>query len=306
MSEHPLVSRRVLLWCVAGFVAVNAVLLLIDALVPSPSGKPSSSLATAPRGFAAWAELAERNGIEVIAFRESLGSAELPRGGTVVALDVPALEVSEARALRAHAAAGGRVVVGGREPQRWLDVFDRGLRWSESGPREATTGGRRLAGAGRGGWSPGGLVVRRPNVVLLADASPLQNARLARADNAAFALDLAGPGPLVFAESAHGYGTARGLAALPGAAKGALAILLVAALLLLLARGRRFGPVEPGARPLPPPRAAYVDALGAALERTKDPAGALEPLRAAAGGDPPTTEAEAYALARRHSEMMHR
>jgi hypothetical protein len=185
----------------------------------------------------------------------------------VVALDVPRLPVADARALRAFAARGGHVVAGGRRPQRWLDVFDEALIWAPTGPRHPGVGARHLTTAGNGSWTPGGLIVERHGATLLADSSPLQNARLARGDNAAFALELAGRGPLIFAESAHGYGTERGLAALPDEAKGALALLLVAALLYLLARGKRFGPVEEDARPLAPRRVEYVDAMAALLER---------------------------------------
>jgi hypothetical protein len=262
-------SRRALLWIAAGVVAVNAVLWLLDYVSPGTSGRPSSSLATAPRGFAAWSELAQRNDVAVVALRDRLRDARLPAGATVVALDVPHLKRADAEALKRFAAGGGHVVAGGSRPERWLGVFDAGLAWRSTGPRSATVGDRRLRAAGRGSWSDGGLLVQRGGVDLLADASPLQNARLAEADNAAFALDLAGRGPLVFAESAHGYGTARGLAALPGNAKGALAILLLAALALMLARGKRFGPIEPDARELPPPRVAYVDALAATLARAK-------------------------------------
>ncbi len=264
-------SRRAVLWIAAAIVAANAALWLASALAPGPSGPPSSSFGTAPGGFAAWAELAKRNGVAVVALRERLRSAKLPEGATVVALDVPDLPLADARALRAFAADGGRVVAGGRRPLGWVDVFDADLRWVSQGPSSVTVADRRVESAGRGRWSPGGLVVERGDVTLVADSSPLQNRRLADADNAAFALDLAGRGPLVFAESAHGYGTATGLAALPGNAKGALLILLAAALLLMLARGKRFGPVEAGARPLPPRRVEYVDAMGALLARTGEP-----------------------------------
>jgi hypothetical protein len=264
-------NRRAVLWIVAAVVAVNAVLWLVDYVAPGTSGKPSSSLATAPRGFAAWAELAQRNGVRVVALRDRLRDARLPDGATVVALDVPRLRRADAQALRRFADRGGSVVVGGRRPQRWLDVFASELSWRSDGPRSATVGDRRLVLAGHGSWAGGATLVEEHGVALLADSSPLQNARLAEGDNAAFALDLAGRGPLVFAESAHGYTTARGLSALPRNAKGALVLLLVAALALMLARGRRFGPVEPEARELAPPRVAYVDALAATLARAKQP-----------------------------------
>jgi hypothetical protein len=45
--------------------------------------------------------------------------------------------------------------------------------------------------------------------------------------------------------------------------------LALAALVALWGLGRRLGPPEDAERPLPPPRAEFVDALAAALERTK-------------------------------------
>jgi len=288
---------------VAVVVGVNLVVALVDYVAPTPSGRRSSSLATAPDGFAAWAELARRSGVRVVALRADVADARLPAGATVVALDVPGLPRADARALRDHAQAGGRVVVGGARPERWLDVFDRALSWRPYGPRSVTVGDRRVRTAGAGSWSSGGLLLARGNARLLADASPLHNARLAQADNAAFALELAGDGPLVFAEAPHGYGEARGLDALPAPAKGALAILLAAALVLMAARGRRFGPPEAAERELAPPRVAYVDALADTLARTRDPARAMEPLRAALGDAAgPRDDAAALALARRHAE----
>jgi len=296
-------KRRTVLLIVGVVVAVNVVLLAVEYVLPSPSGERSSSLATAPDGFAAWAELARRSGVEVVALRDELADARLPPGSTVVALDVPSLPRADALLLRAHADAGGRVVAGGVRPERWLDVFDASLVWRSGGPEAVRVGERALVTAGGGSWSAGGVLVERGNVALLADASPLQNARLARADNAAFALELIGGGPLVFAEAPHGYGSASGLAALPDAGKWALGLLLAAGLLLMLARGRRFGPPEDASRPLAPPRAAYVDALGAALARTRDPAGAMAPIHALHGDQPPPrTDDEARALARRHAE----
>lgn len=301
--------RRTVTIVVGAVVAVNLALLAIEYVLPSPSGERSSSLATAPDGFAAWAELARRSGVEVVALRDELADARLPPDSTVVALDVPSLPRADAEVLRAHAEAGGRVVVGGVRPEGWLDVFDPALIWRGSGPDAARVGDRTLATAGAGSWSTGEVLERRGGVALLADASPLQNARLARADNAAFALELvttSPPAPLVFAEAPHGYGPASGLGALPDAGKWALALLGAAGLLLMLARGKRFGPPEEAERPLAPPRAAYVDALGAALARTRDPAGAMEPIRAALGSDTgaPRTDDEARALARRHAEAI--
>ena len=118
--------------------------------------------------------------------------------------------------------------------------------------------------------------------MLLADSSPLQNRLLGEADNAALALALSGRGPLTFVESVHGYGPARGLAALPARFGWALIGLALAALVFMVARGRRLGPPEPERRDLPPPRRAYVDALAATMARGRDREEAVAPVRAEA------------------------
>ena len=108
--------------------------------------------------------------------------------------------------------------------------------------------------------------------MLLADAAPLYNDALARADNAAFALAAAGGAdrPVVFLETVHGYGEATGLAALPARAVWVLAGLALAALALVWSMARRLGPAEDEARALAPPRRDYVEALAAALAATGD------------------------------------
>jgi hypothetical protein len=103
----------------------------------------------------------------------------------------------------------------------------------------------------------------------------------------------------VFAEGAHGFGEASGLGAIPGRWQAALVGLTLAALLGLIAAGRRLGPPEEADRPLPPPRREYVDAVAVSLARTNQPAQALGPLQAAArarlvqrAGLPPTASEE--------------
>ena len=83
-------------------------------------------------------------------------------------------------------------------------------------------------------------------VILLADASPLQDGYLGDADNARFALAAAGPPsrPVVFFESYHGYGPAAGVGSIPGRWEALLGGLVLAALALMVARGRRLGPPE--------------------------------------------------------------
>jgi hypothetical protein len=123
--------------------------------------------------------------------------------------------------------------------------------------------------------------VGRGEMLFIADVSPLTNARIDRAGNAAFGLLLAGDnhGSIVFDEGVHGYGGNRGITAIPGRWKFALAALGLAALVLIWARGRRLGPPEDAERELAPPRRLYVDALAATLERTRQPNDALVPVR---------------------------
>ena len=218
------------------------------------------------------------------------------------------LTLEEARALRAFAERGGRVVVGG-PPGGWTrTLLDRRRlpQWDDDGPETArvlagapeSAGVRRVRTAGDGRWSgkspdqkvlagdEGTLLLvataGRGRIVLLADSSPLQNRLLGEADNAALALALSGRGPLTFVESVHGYGPARGLAALPARFGWALIGLALAALVFMVARGRRLGPPEPERRDLPPPRRAYVDALAATMARGRDREEAVAPVRAEA------------------------
>jgi Domain of unknown function (DUF4350) len=305
--EHS--GARVLLAIGLALLAVNAVALLLDAVFPSPSGPVSSSFATAPEGLAGWADLARREGREVRALRRAPSDASLPRRGTVVVLDPEALLPAEAKALRRFAERGGRVVAGGSRPGGWVPILlDRAADpvWLDRAPTMArpllaapeTLGVGTVRTAGQGAWRAAGRTLPavtardrpvlllaaagRGRIALLADASPLQNRLLGRADNAAFALALTGPGPLYFAESVHGYGEARGLAALPGRFKWAAGLLLLAGLAFVVARGRRLGPPEAARRALAPPRRAYVDALATTLARGRDPEAAVAPVRAAA------------------------
>lgn len=301
-------EARLALGAVAVVVGVNAITLAVDAFLPSPDGPPSSSFATSPQGMAAWAELARREGREVRALRERPSGDSLPAEGTVVMLDPEAFTPGQARALRAFAERGGTVVAGGAEPGPWLDALAGGEppSWDEDGepdarvlvPAPETGAATTVRTAGSGHWGTAGdalpLVagaagpvvlaeaVGDGRIAYLADSSPLQNRLLGEADNAALALALAGPGPVTFVESVHGYGAATGLAALPERFKWALVLLGLSALLLIVARWPRMGPPEPPEEPLFPPRRAYVDALAATLARSRDRSMAVETVRSAA------------------------
>ncbi len=301
-------AARAGLAVLALLAAINVAAALIDAVAPSPSGPASSSFGTKSKGLAAWAALAEREGVRVRALRDPPSRESLGEGGTVAVMDAGELTPGEARALRAFAERGGRVVIGG-PPGIWTRTLldrDRRPAWYDDGPETArplaaapeSAGVRRVRTAGDGRWAPPGpdqrvlagdegtllLVTRagRGRIALLADSSPLQNRLLGEADNAALALALSGPGPLTFVESVHGYGPARGLAALPARFGWALIGLALAALVFMVARGRRLGPPEPERRDLPPPRRAYVDALAATMARGRDREEAVAPVRAEA------------------------
>ena len=301
-------AARAALAVLALVVALNVVSAVLDALAPSPSGPASSSFATTEKGVAAWAALAEREGLRVRALRDDPSAESLSGGGTVAVMDAAGMTGEEARALRAFAERGGRVVVGG-PPGEWTRTLletDEPPDWDDDGPETARAlgavpeneGVRRVRTAGEGRWPQPGraqrvlagdegtlLVVHpagRGSIALLADSSPLQNRLLGEADNAALALALSGRGPLTFVESVHGYGPARGLAALPARYGWALIGLALAALVFMVARGRRLGPPEPERRDLPPPRRAYVDALAATMARGKQREEAVAPVRAEA------------------------
>jgi hypothetical protein len=290
-------------------VALNLVLVGLDRLTRGPQGPESSSYATASRGLAAYSDLLSRSGRRVRRLRDTLTDRSLTRAGTLVLLDPQSLLPSEARALRRFLDGGGRVIAGGSPPGAWLReaLGHRAPRWQPGdgtgarvlAPSAETAGVRRILSAGQGRWSKArsalpilgrdgtdalALVtpLRRGRLILLADASPLQNRLLAAADNAAFGLALAPRGQVTFAEAAHGYGQRRGVAAIPRRWKLALAGLILAALVFILARARRLGPAQLPARRLAPPRRDYVDAMALALKRTRAPEEATRPVARAA------------------------
>ncbi len=298
----------------AVFVGLGLVIAAINALVPSQHGPPSSSYATTPGGLAAYAELLARAGHPVAQLRRPPAPGLLRPGRTVVVLDPDALLGAEGRALAAFVAAGGRLLTGGTNANAFLGtILPRAPRWVASGPRDArpvaavpeTAGVARVVSLGRGGWSsarpPAGLravlgggagaapllivgSLGRGVVALLADSSPLENQLLAQADNARLGVDLAGAGrrPVVFVESVHGYGVARGLAALPGRWWWAVAGLSLAALAWVAAHWRRLGPPSARGRALPPARSAYLQAMTTILRRADAPVEAAELARVSA------------------------
>ncbi|HET7482691.1 MAG TPA: DUF4350 domain-containing protein [Actinomycetota bacterium] len=287
-------------------VAINVGLTMLRNAFGGPEGPPSSSYATDDDGTAAYAELLAAEGFGVAPLRGSLADG-VPRVDTLLVLDPEQLAPDEVDALKAYVADGGRLVIGGN-PEAWLptlvtdppepapdgptSVVPLAQTPETAGVGTVTTDG---SGAFTGGSSLPILGDRNSNVaavatagegriVLLATTSMLDNARLGAADNAAFGIDIAGaPGSSVmFAEGVHGYGTATGLAALPFRWRVMLLGMAIAALVWMVAAGRRIGAPEDSERDLPPPRSAYIEALATTLARTRKPAEAVEPVRAAA------------------------
>jgi hypothetical protein len=267
-------------------------------LAPTPAGPASSSYATQPHGAAAYAELLDREGRRVVRLRRRPADNTSGPGTTLVILDGERLHVDDAFAVGRFVHDGGRLVVAGPQAVRGIEPgIDGDLPEARPAPAgrarplgsQPETGGVGEVRAPAGGELSGlgdaqpvlgadGAVlasvqtVGRGRIVVLASASPLQNRALADADNAKLALNLAGPTarPVAFLESVHGYAAATGLRALPASAKGALLGLLLAGVAFAWSRWRRLGPVERGEdEELSPPRAAYIDALAATLERAQ-------------------------------------
>lgn len=119
--------------------------------------------------------------------------------------------------------------------------------------------------------SHGVLVVvlhRHGWLIALASTSALLDRQLAKLDNAAFALNLAGPSNSIvtFDEYAHGIGhQGAGLAGIPAPWRFGLAAILLALILWIVSASRRLGPPQERERKLIPPRIGFVDAMATLL-----------------------------------------
>jgi Domain of unknown function (DUF4350) len=304
-----LTGRRLLIGAVAAIVAVNVVLWGLHRLSGgSPGGPASSSYATGSDGDAAWASLLLRAGHRVARLRVRPSAAALAPGSTAIVLDPPVVLVPDTEALAAFVRGGGRLIAGGTDVSWLRRIVGGRLKAATDGVEHASplapvaevAGVTRVDTAGSGSWTRlGGALpilgdgtraiaavaaVGRGSVVLLADDSPLQNGHLGTADDARFALDIAGPAArnVVFFETYHGYGSSSGIAAIPARWRALIVLAALATGLYLLARGRRLGPPELERRELDPPRREYVEALGGILARTHAPGAALAPLQAEA------------------------
>jgi hypothetical protein len=312
-------TQRVVVSVLGAVVAFNVGLVGLRSAIGggNPGGPVSSSFSTGAGGLEAFADLADLSGHPVVRLTEPATPGDLPAGSTVVVADPGTMGEEEARAILQATAAGGRLVLAGSasapllqaalgdavgvdvvDPEASLAVVDGGLGEGGFGEGRSVTGtARSIAGDGGTRWttrrqvgvhvadaSGRPVVVSAPlgqgEVVALADADPLQNEHLARADNAALALGLAGADgqTLVFVESVHGF-SAGGVDAAPSAWRWAAAGLALAFVAGLWWAGARFGPAEPQSRALRPPRVDHVRAVAADLDRvSRTPADLVEPL----------------------------
>jgi Domain of unknown function (DUF4350) len=291
---------------VAAVVAFDVVLHVLGTLTGgTPGGPDSSAYSTGSTGVRAYAELLGRYGHPVERLRTTPSQSELAAGDTVFLLDPPSVAARDADALRKFVLGGGRLVAGGRAGAWTRALVERPPSGTTAGVVLAhpLPGTPRLRGietvrtAREASWSDAGSArpllgaasrvvlatarAGRGEVFLLADTSPLENRLLGTRDNAALGLALAGRrgSNAVFLETYHGYGRSAGLRALPFRWKVLLTGIGLAALVYLVARGRRLGPPESRRRDLGPPRHAYVDAVAAVVARTRRREEAVAPVR---------------------------
>lgn len=302
---------KVVLGVFAAIVALNVGTRILNSLTGgSPGGPTSSSYATGPDGLAGYFSLLAGDGHQVERLRTFPSRTELSADDTAVVLDPGFVSTEDAQALRAFVERGGRLLIGGGgESSVWLrELLQPAPEWSTTGvakaqplaPAPDLAGVMQLESSSNGSWETTGAALPvfgtakrglvavaslgQGRVILLADASPLQDGNLSLADNARFGLDAAGSParPVDFFESYHGYGPTSGYSSIPARWDVLLGGLILAALALMFARGRRLGPPEQESRELPPPRRAYVDSLAGIIARAKRPDEALEPVRAEA------------------------
>jgi hypothetical protein len=287
-------------------VVINLIARALDDAVggSQPSGNPGSSYATSSDGLAAYAQLLAKYGHPVRQQRGSLVGVSLDPNATLILSEgneSAPLDEDEVATVHAFLQRGGRAVLAqvssrdiaaitGLMPEQELGSrayhdFDPSLGPLRTVTSDATRAYRRdsdvaVLASEASHVLLGSTRVDAGQALLLADVTPITNAAIGDADNAAFGLALPGGAdrPVVFAEGVHGYGEKRGLAALPDRWKIALVVVGLAAVVYAWAQGRRLGPPDRPARELPPPRSVYVDAMADTLLRTSDRPRALAPL----------------------------
>lgn len=305
-------SKRGRILTIGGIGLLAIGLILAQIAGSSSEGERSTQDSAAdggPTGLLGLVTLLDLSGHTVERVSEPPSEGGLDSEKTTFLLAPGALTAADANALNELAADGGQVLVAGDpgdealarllETDAAIERLDAGGAASPVAVAPETAGianvemgeGTAFKDAGGAlpilgiGGTPSAVVadVGEGRMVVVADDSIFQNSQIALADNALFALNVAGPEDreVQIVESVR-TPPGSGLSALPSAWGWAALGLFLAALALAWASGRRLGTVELEARALPPPRKVYVDSVAGALLRTRDPAGAAIPLREAA------------------------
>ena len=212
---------RVTVVIVAAVVLAGALIKLTSVLTEgsSPEGPESSSFSPTPDGLAAFSQLLMKSGDHVTQLTSPIAQAAVPPGSTVVVADPTSWQPADSSALDRVLDSGGRVVVAGEPPAGLLgEILGSGAppQWSANGVTSSVPAGSgplvfgvtQVDSTGPGSWSTAGgttpLLASGANylavsarvgagtLVLLASPSPLQNRLIGQADNAAFAIDVAG------------------------------------------------------------------------------------------------------------------
>jgi Domain of unknown function (DUF4350) len=292
---------RIALVLLAALAGADVVVSLVGSSgstgVPASSGT-SSSFDPSAQGTEAMADLLARSGHRVTRLQESFSANTIALSTTLIVADPVTWDAGETRAVSGFVRSGGRVVLAGGPfnssvLRTLLGTSDVPV-LSPVGVVSARAVGNAPEVAGvsvvdadpsDGAWDQAGATtpvlrsggaslalvdnVGAGRVVLLASASPLRNEFLGDADNAAFALNLAGgPGRAVaFDEYAHGFGPG-GLGSLPSHWRWAFLVAGLAVVVWMWSAGRRFGPPEHAERTLAPARIEYVEGLATVLAAT--------------------------------------
>jgi hypothetical protein len=291
---------RIAVVILAALVGVDVVVSLAGSSgsgVPTSSGT-SSSFDPSAQGTEAMADLLTRFGHRVSRLQQSLSADAVALSTTLIVADPVKWDTGQTDAVRGFVRSGGRVVLAGGP---FNSSVLRSLLGTSDVPvlspvgvasAHAVGNAPELAGVSvvdadpsDGAWDQAGATtpilrsggtslalvadVGAGRVVLLASPSPLRNQYLGDADNAAFALNLAGgPGRAVaFDEYAHGFGQS-GPGSLPSHWKWAFLLAGLAVVVWMWSAGRRFGPPERAERTLAPARIEYVDGLATVLAAT--------------------------------------
>ncbi len=256
-------------------------------------GRRGSSYNAGDDGTRAYIELLDRYDFNVRRAR-TLDENTIKTNETAIVIDPVELRRSEAEVLQNFVRSGGHLIIGGgyvdvsnlsSQPPQWQS--ERRENWTVSTPNEFNDA-QRLLTASEGYWvQPGNAtpIVGDENAALLvretlgagsidfvADATLFNNALIAEADNAAFAVGMADNGTrnVVFVELDGSAEPAQGFSALPNRWKLAILVFVLAAALFAWSTAQRFGPPEARERELAPARGEYIEAMGAALARSKD------------------------------------